>query len=57
MGCKEVLNIDIKLSYVGFTLTMWDVKNILSSLYLEIVPVFYLNYVGCKGIKERLLNA
>ncbi len=32
-----------------FTLTMWDVKNILEIL-LYFLNKFYLNYVGCKVI-------
>ena len=35
-----------------FTLTMWDVKRISIEGDFFIQYEFYLNYVGCKGVKS-----
>ena len=49
---KLVLNI----TNLGFTLTMWDVKD-LDKYKVEVsLDKFYLNYVGCKEKKTLNLN-
>ncbi len=57
MGCKAGLIIEALFQKIGFTLTMWDVKQALFRENQPNVLLFYLNYVGCKVSIITLENA